>query len=67
MNPMDAVDELLPPRAVAKILLRPLGWLAKARMTGAGPRFLKVGGRVLYRRSALNAWLAERERASTAS
>lgn len=35
------------------------------RVRGGGPRFLKVGRRVAYRRRDLDAWLAERERAST--
>ena len=35
------------------------------RVRGGGPLFLKVGRRVIYRRRDLDAWLAERERAST--
>ena len=37
------------------------GW----RVRGGGPRFLKIGRRVVYRRRDLDAWLAARERAST--
>jgi predicted DNA-binding transcriptional regulator AlpA len=58
-------DTLLTPAEVAKLIRRPETWLAKLRMTGDGPRFLKVGGKVRYRRSALEAWLADCERAST--
>ena len=35
------------------------------RVRGGGPKFLKAGSRVFYRRRDLDAWLAERERAST--
>jgi hypothetical protein len=37
------------------------GW----RLRGGGPRFLKIGRRVIYRRRDLDNWLAARERAST--
>jgi hypothetical protein len=41
-------------------------YLAKARLTGTGPRYLKIGGRsVRYRPRDLDVWLAERERSST--
>ena len=62
----DDADELLPPPVVARMIHRRPNWLAKRRITGNGPRFLKVGRRILYRRSAVNAWLAECERNSTA-
>lgn len=40
--------------------------LAKLRMTGRGPAFIKLArNRVGYRQSALDAWLKERERRST--
>ncbi len=40
--------------------------LAKLRMCGEGPRFIKLSAtRVGYRQSALEAWLRERERMST--
>lgn len=37
------------------------GWAVR----GGGPRMLKLGSRVLYRRRDLDAWLAAHERAST--
>jgi predicted DNA-binding transcriptional regulator AlpA len=39
--------------------------LNKLRMTGAGPRFLKLGRRILYDTSALDDWMGARERVST--
>jgi hypothetical protein len=37
------------------------GWAVR----GSGPRMLKLGSRVVYRRRDLEAWLAARERANT--
>jgi excisionase family DNA binding protein len=37
------------------------GWAVR----GGGPRMLKLGSRVVYRRRDLDAWLAGRERTST--
>jgi excisionase family DNA binding protein len=37
------------------------GWAVR----GGGPRMLKLGSRVVYRRRDLDTWLAARERAST--
>jgi excisionase family DNA binding protein len=39
------------------------GWAVR----GGGPRMLKLGSRVVYRRRDLDAWLDARERASTSS
>jgi len=41
--------------------------LAKMRLDGRGPRFLKLGSRVGYRRSSIDEWLKEHERTSTSS
>jgi predicted DNA-binding transcriptional regulator AlpA len=35
--------------------------LRKWRMTGAGPRFVRLGRAVRYRRAELDAWLSKRE------
>ena len=39
--------------------------LERYRVTGEGPRFLKVGRKVLYRLADLDAWLETRVRRST--
>ena len=39
--------------------------LERYRVTGAGPRFLKIGRRVVYRRSDLDGWLKTKSRRST--
>ena len=40
--------------------------LAKWRLNGSGPAYLKLGRSVRYAEETLNAWLAGRERRSTA-
>jgi predicted DNA-binding transcriptional regulator AlpA len=39
--------------------------LNKLRLTGDGPRYLKLGRRVVYAQSALVDWMHRRERTST--
>jgi hypothetical protein len=65
-NTSVTVDPFMTPDDVARIIKRPVSWLAKKRMTGDGPPFLKIGGKIRYRRSGLEAWLTGCERTSTA-
>ena len=44
---------------------QPRRTLQKWRVEGRGPRFLKVGRRVFYRRSDIEAWLESCLRSST--
>jgi hypothetical protein len=63
-KPIDVV--LLPDQAVdylGNCISR--STLAKWRHFGKGPQFLRIGSRIAYRRSALDAWLAQQERRST--
>ena len=39
----NTIDPLLYPRDVAKLLGVSMSWLAKARLRGDGPRFVKIG------------------------
>jgi hypothetical protein len=39
--------------------------LAKWRCLGGGPEFVRVGARIMYDQSALDAWLDARRRTST--
>ena len=41
--------------------------LERARVTGEGPRYAKLGGSVRYRRADLDAWLESRLVASTSA
>jgi hypothetical protein len=63
---VQAPRRLLPPRDAG----RRLGGtaeqtLAKWRVYGTGPEFVKIGKRVFYEESALDAFIAERRRRST--
>jgi predicted DNA-binding transcriptional regulator AlpA len=42
-----------------------VSFMNRARLHGDGPVFLKLGRRVVYDRSDLDAWLASRRRTST--
>jgi predicted DNA-binding transcriptional regulator AlpA len=43
-------------------------YLAKARLSGAGPKYLKIGSRsVRYRRSDIDDWLSDKARVSTSA
>ena len=59
------VDRLLYPIEVAKILGVSLSWLAKARLAGTGPGFVKIGRAVRYAMSAVEAYIDSRRRSST--
>lgn len=52
--------------AAAQYIGRTPGWLEKQRVTGGGPSFIKMGRLVRYRKSALDAWLDQQSRRSTA-
>jgi predicted DNA-binding transcriptional regulator AlpA len=60
-----ALDPLLQPADVAKLLRVSLSWLAKSRLTGTGPRFVKVGRSVKYLESAVRDFIKSRQRSST--
>jgi hypothetical protein len=58
-------DPLWTPADLEDATGRPEGFWAKLRMRGDGPRFIKIGGKVRYRRSAVEAYLQAQERTST--
>jgi hypothetical protein len=55
-------DVLLEPREAGAILKVSLSWLAKARMRGEGPPFIRIGRCIRYSNVALFRWLKSRER-----
>jgi len=59
------IDALLHPAEVAKLLGVSPSWLAKARLTGTGPRFIKIGRAVRYARSAVREFILSCQRHST--
>ena len=58
-------ERLLTAREAADFLRLSLSWLAKARMRGDGPPYVKLGRSVRYREGALVQWLKSRARLST--
>jgi hypothetical protein len=58
-------DSLLDTSEAALDLNCSQSFLAKARMTGTGPEFVKLGRAIRYRQSALNAYKAAQTRKST--
>lgn len=60
-----AFSPLLNPIEAARLLKVSLSWLAKARMTGYGPPYIRVGRSIRYSEAALLQWLKSRQRFST--
>jgi predicted DNA-binding transcriptional regulator AlpA len=56
-------DQLLRAPQAAERLNKPLGTLRQWRHRGFGPPSFKVGGTVMYRKSALDQWIKEQEQA----
>ena len=56
---------LLEPKDATALLNVSLSWLAKARMRGDGPPFLKIGRSVRYSEAALQQWMKSCQRLST--
>ena len=55
---------LLTPTEAANSLRLSLSWLAKARMRGDGPPFVKIGRSIRYAEGALRQWLQSQTRRS---
>jgi predicted DNA-binding transcriptional regulator AlpA len=55
----------LTPIEASEICRMSVSWLAKARMNGDGPPFVKFGRAVRYEETALHQWVKTRERHST--
>jgi predicted DNA-binding transcriptional regulator AlpA len=59
------IDPLLHPAQVSKLLAVSPSWLAKSRLNGTGPRFIKIGWAVRYAMSAVQEYIKSRHRLST--
>jgi predicted DNA-binding transcriptional regulator AlpA len=59
------IDPLLHAAQVAKLLRVSHSWLAKSRLNGTGPRFIKIGRAVRYAMSAVREYILSRQRDST--
>lgn len=58
-------ERLLTPSETATSLGVSLSWLAKARLRGDGPLYVKIGRAVRYRESGIRDYLRARTRTST--
>jgi predicted DNA-binding transcriptional regulator AlpA len=64
-RPAAPVFNLLTPKEASKLLKVSLSWLAKARMRGDGPPYIRVGRSIRYTETALLQWMKSRQRLST--
>jgi predicted DNA-binding transcriptional regulator AlpA len=62
---MEFSDVLLEPNEAAAFLKVSLSWLAKARMRGDGPPYIRIGRSIRYTEAALMQWMKSRQRTST--
>lgn len=60
-----AIGGLFTAAEAAQILKVSQSWLAKARMRGDGPLFIKVGRAIRYSEAALQQWMRSQQRLST--
>jgi hypothetical protein len=58
-------DKLYPPKTTAEILNMSKSWLAKARLRGDGPRYVKFGRSVKYQGLDLIEYRKSKKRHST--
>ncbi len=64
-QPAPQADRLLHPTEVSKRLGISASWLAKRRMDGDGPAYVRIGRSIRYSETALLQWLKSRQRLST--
>lgn len=64
-KPPTVIATLMTPKDAAEILKVSLSWLAKARMRGDGPPYIRVGRSIRYAEAALIQWMKSRQRSST--
>jgi predicted DNA-binding transcriptional regulator AlpA len=56
---------LLTPKQAARLLNLSVSWLAKRRLAGDGPPYVKLGGAVRYTEGSLQQWMKAQQRTST--
>ena len=64
-NPAETPPRYLRTPEAARIVGLSLRTLEKHRIYGTGPRYSKIGGRVVYRQEDLHAWVEAGAKAST--
>lgn len=60
-----AVIKLLTPKEAAELLKVSVSWLAKARIRGDGPAFIRIGRSIRYSELALLQWMKANQHLST--
>ena len=58
-------ERLIKPEEESQLLRVSLSWLAKARMRGDGPPYLKLGRSIRYTEAGILQWMRSRQRFST--
>ena len=61
----ERAERLLTAKDASNLLRLSESWLAKARMRGDGPPYVKLGRAIRYREGSLLQWLRSRQRLST--
>ena len=56
---------LLTPKQAARYLNLSVSWLAKRRLAGDGPPYIKLGGAIRYAEASLQQWMKGQQRIST--
>jgi predicted DNA-binding transcriptional regulator AlpA len=56
---------MLTPKQAARHLNLSVSWLAKRRLAGDGPPYVKLGGAVRYAEASLQQWMKGQQRTST--
>jgi predicted DNA-binding transcriptional regulator AlpA len=64
-KPSVPATTVLTPKEAAKFIKFSLSWLAKARMRGDGPPYIKLRRSIRYTEAALLQWMKSRQRLST--
>jgi hypothetical protein len=57
-------EALFPSSVIAKVRNVSVALLERERWQNTGPKSIKLGGRVLYRKSSVLAWIKEHEEAA---
>ena len=60
-----SIPILLGPKEAAQRFKMSTSWLAKRRLTGDGPPYIKIGRSIRYSEIALLQWMKSRQRLST--
>jgi predicted DNA-binding transcriptional regulator AlpA len=64
-NRPTATSVMLTPKQAARHLNLSVSWLAKRRLAGDGPPYVKLGGAVRYDEATLRQWMKSQQRTST--